>query len=150
MSRQYKYMRHLLTTLLLTIFFILAFDLKETSDNLKHTGKRTVNEISPVPTDTVGMTNTMKFTPDTVRINRGETVVFVNSSLLAHTVTGDPSQSSVEGSALLPEGAEPFDSGMMDPEETFSHTFEVEGTYKYFCIPHEGAKMIGWVIVEGS
>jgi len=100
------------------------------------------------PVVTVGMTNTMKFTPDTVRIQKGETVRWENSSLIAHTVTGDPSLETVEGSAKLPEQAEPFDSGMMDPEQTFEHTFNVSGTYKYFCIPHEGTKMFGWVIVE--
>lgn len=100
------------------------------------------------PAATVGMTNSMKFEADTVKISAGETVKWENSSLLAHTVTGDPAESSIEGSAKLPEGAEPFDSGMMDPEETFSHTFEVPGTYQYFCIPHEGTKMYGWVIVE--
>ncbi len=100
------------------------------------------------PADTVGMTNTMKFDADTVRIEAEETVVWKNSSLLAHSVTADPSESTIDGSAELPEGAEPFNSGMMDPEETFSHTFEVPGTYKYFCIPHEGANMYGWIIVE--
>lgn len=104
--------------------------------------------VTQEPAATVGMTNTMKFNPDTVRINTGETVEWTNSSLLAHSVTGDPSQSTIEGSAQLPEGAKPFDSGMMDPDETFTHTFTKPGTYKYFCIPHEGAKMFGWVIVE--
>ncbi|MDX1638599.1 MAG: plastocyanin/azurin family copper-binding protein [Balneolaceae bacterium] len=105
-------------------------------------------EVPAAPAATVGMTNTMKFTPDTVRISAGETVEWNNSSLLAHSVTGDPSQSTIQGSAQLPEGADPFDSGMMDPKETFRHTFNTPGTYQYFCIPHEGAKMYGWVIVE--
>ncbi|HKL19188.1 MAG TPA: plastocyanin/azurin family copper-binding protein [Halalkalibaculum sp.] len=100
------------------------------------------------PAATVEMTNTMKFTPDTVRINTGETVLWKNTSLLAHSVTGDPSVSSIQGSAKLPKGAEAFDSGMMDPKESFRHTFKEPGTYQYFCIPHEGAKMYGWVIVE--
>lgn len=100
------------------------------------------------PAVTVGMTNSMKFTPDTVRIEPGETVRWENSSLLAHSVTGDPSLSTIEGSAELPEGAKPFDSGMMDPKQTFEHTFQVPGTYQYFCIPHEGTKMYGWVIVK--
>lgn len=99
------------------------------------------------PVATVGMTNTMTFTPDTVKIEAGETVKWVNSSMLAHSVTGDPEHSTVEGSAELPKGANAFDSGMLDPDETFTHTFEKPGTYQYFCIPHEGAKMYGWVIV---
>ena len=96
----------------------------------------------------VGMTNDMKFTPDTVRIEVGETVEWKNSSLLAHSVTADPSKSTIQGSAQLPDGAKPFDSGMMDPEQSYSHTFNTAGTFKYFCIPHEGAKMYGWVLVE--
>lgn len=100
------------------------------------------------PAATVGMTNTMKFSPDTVRIEAGETVRWENTSLLAHSVTGDPSLSTIEGSAELPKDAKPFNSGMMDPEQTFEHTFEIPGTYKYFCIPHEGTRMYGWVIVD--
>lgn len=100
------------------------------------------------PAATVGMTNTMKFTPDTVRIRVGETVEWTNSSLLAHTVTGDPSEAAIEGSAQLPDGTSAFDSGMLSPDQTFTHTFKVAGTYKYFCIPHEATKMYGWVIVE--
>lgn len=90
----------------------------------------------------------MTFTPDTVEIEAGETVKFVNSSMLAHSVTGYPELSTVEGSAELPKEAEVFNSGMLDPDETFTHTFDEPGTYKYFCIPHEGAKMFGWVIVS--
>lgn len=100
------------------------------------------------PAAVVEMTDTMKFIPDTVTIEAGQTVQWNNTSLLAHSVTGDPSQSTIEGSVQLPEGAEPFDSGMLDPEQTFTHSFNTPGTYQYFCIPHEGAKMFGWIIVE--
>ena len=48
----------------------------------------------------------------------------------------------------LPERAEPFDSGSIDPGASFERRFTVPGTYKYFCKPHEGAKMYGWVRVE--
>ena len=111
-------------------------------------GTEEIPEDEGKPAATVEMTNTMKFTPDTVRINTGETVLWKNTSLLAHSVTGDPSVSSIQGSAKLPKSAEAFDSGMMDPKESFRHTFKEPGTYQYFCIPHEGAKMYGWVIVE--
>ncbi|MDX1642541.1 MAG: hypothetical protein R3220_12635, partial [Balneolaceae bacterium] len=77
-------------------------------------GSYSIND-SSTPQDkesavTVGMTNTMKFTPDTVRIETGDTVRWENQSLLAHTVTGDPSESTVKESVKLPEGAEPFNS----------------------------------------
>lgn len=135
-----------------TIALIFLFSIVLLTGNLHIENKVTGNKASSYdrvdPAATVGMTNTMKFEADTVRISVGETVKWENSSLLAHTVTADPSESTVEGSAKLPDGAEPFNSGIMDPEETFSYTFESPGTYKYFCIPHEGAKMFGWVIVE--
>ncbi|MDX1618649.1 MAG: plastocyanin/azurin family copper-binding protein [Balneolaceae bacterium] len=116
--------------------------------NLERTGDSPSIAPQPDPAATVGMTNTMKYTPDTVRIEAGESVRWRNSSLLVHSITGDPSESTVDGSVRLPEGAEPFDSGLMDPEATYTHTFETPGTYQYFCIPHEGARMYGWVIVE--
>lgn len=97
---------------------------------------------------TVEMTNQLTFTPDTVVVRAGETVEFRNSSALVHTVTGDPSRASVEESVRLPGGAAPFHSGRMKPGASFSHTFETPGTYRYFCVPHEGAKMRGTVIVE--
>ncbi|MDZ7771739.1 MAG: plastocyanin/azurin family copper-binding protein [Balneolaceae bacterium] len=100
------------------------------------------------PTVTVTMTNTMKFEADTVRISTGETVRWENTSLLAHSVTADPSEATLEKSARLPDGAEAFDSGMLDPGESYEHTFREPGTYRYFCIPHEAVKMYGWVIVN--
>jgi len=105
-------------------------------------------QMVPTPAATVEMTNMLKFNPDTVQINVGETVKWKNTSLLVHSVTGDPSKASLDGSAKLPKGAKPFDSGMLDPKGTFTHTFTVSGTYQYFCMPHEGAKMYGWVIVS--
>ena len=99
------------------------------------------------PAVTVGMTNQNNFTPDTVRISTGETVRWENSSLLVHSVTADPEKETKDESVSLPDEAKPFDSGLLDPKETFEHTFKVPGTYNYFCIPHE-AMMTGVVIVE--
>ena len=99
-------------------------------------------------TATVEMTNQLTFTSDSVVIGVGETVEFRNTSALVHTVTGDPSRASLDASVHLPEGAESFHSGRMKPGETFSHTFESTGTYRYFCVPHEGAKMRGVVVVR--
>jgi len=102
----------------------------------------------PEPAAVVGMTNTLTFSPLSVTIRVGETVEWRNTSLLIHTVTGDPAKATVDGSVSLPPGAESFDSGNMNPEATFRHTFQTPGTYRYFCIPHEGTRMRGTVIVE--
>lgn len=100
------------------------------------------------PDATVRATNTISFEPRTVTIPVGGTVEWINASVLVHTVTDDPEKATVEGSWALPDGAEGFDSGNLAPDATFSHTFTVPGTYRYFCIPHEGAKMWGTVVVE--
>lgn len=95
----------------------------------------------------VGMTNSLAFTPATVRVRVGQTVVWRNMSDIMHTVTADASQAQVAASVRLPEGASPFDSGTMEPGTSFSHRFTVAGEYRYFCTPHERAGMVGAVIV---
>ncbi len=95
----------------------------------------------------VGMVG-LKFDPEQVTITQGGTVKWENTSQIVHTVTADPELANVPSSVKLPEGAETFNSGSMAAGETFSHTFDVPGEYRYFCIPHESAGMIGTVIVE--
>lgn len=102
----------------------------------------------PEPAATVGMTDDLKFEPETITIEAGETVLWRNSSNLVHTVTADPSKAADPAHVELPEGAETFDSGFIEAGGTYSHTFEVPGRYRYFCIPHEAAGMIGEVVVE--
>ncbi len=107
-------------------------------------------QVDGEPAVTVGMTNTLSFDPDTVRIETGQSVRWKNSSVIVHTVTADPAEATKDESVRLPESASAFDSGNLDPKATFDHTFTVPGTYRYFCIPHEGTKMYGTVIVESS
>lgn len=103
------------------------------------------DEAGPV---VVTMDNMLKFIPAQVTIASGATVAWRNTSLLVHTVTADPDKAARPESTALPEDAAPFDSGDIVPDGTFSHRFTVPGTYRYFCIPHEGAAMIGTVVVE--
>lgn len=102
------------------------------------------------PAVEVDMTNRLLFSPDTVRITRGETVMWRNSSMLPHTVTADASKAAAADNVTLPSGAQPFDSGNIDAGQTWSYTFTVPGTYRYVCLPHELAGMVGVVIVEGG
>lgn len=101
---------------------------------------------------TVRMTPDLQFEPRVITVPVGATVVWVNDSPgMAHSATADPERESptVPGTrALFPQGAEPFDSGMMPPGSTFEHTFDVPGRYIYFCITHKEENMIGEVIVE--
>ena len=45
-------------------------------------------------------------------------------------------------------GAAPFDSGDLEEDATFSHTFTAKGTYKYVCKYHEMMGMVGTVVVS--
>lgn len=47
----------------------------------------------------------------------------------------------------IPEGAEPWDSGYLLPDESFSITPTVPGVYDYYCLPHEHAGMVGRIVV---
>jgi halocyanin-like protein len=50
---------------------------------------------------------------------------------------------------VVHEGGE-FDSGaaVIDDDETFTHTFEEAGLYRYYCSPHRRQGMKGVVVVE--
>ena len=104
----------------------------------------------------IGMNRT-EFLPDVYEISVGDTVVWKNTSEADHTVTAYES--------LLPDGAAYFATGgyegqtaayeawddrggRLGTRETYEHTFEVPGTYEYFCIPHERADMNGKIIVS--
>ena len=90
----------------------------------------------------------MRFAPETVTIKAGDTVKWTNPYNISHTVTFDPSKAASKENAVLPAGVEPFDSGAVEEEGTFSHTFTVKGTYKYVCVYHEAMGMVGTVVVS--
>ena len=46
----------------------------------------------------------------------------------------------------IPAGAAPFDSGVISTGG-FEYTFDVPGTYDYYCTPHRSAGMVGRVVV---
>lgn len=109
----------------------------------------------------VGMSSNA-FTPDNYTVSVGESVVWGNTNSRAHSVTAYEN--------AIPEEADYFASGGFDSEaaareswtkhegrdggkiltgQTYSHTFEMPGTYSYFCIPHEQV-MTGVIVVEES
>lgn len=107
---------------------------------------------APPPKDVaavVTLTSTLAFEPDTVTIHAGDSVEWRNTSLFTHTVTDEPGKASSAGDASLPEGATPF-RAELPPGQVFRHTFEVSGTYHYFCEPHERFGMVGQVVVLPS
>lgn len=96
----------------------------------------------------VHLTDLATYAPDTVRIDAGQMVLWINGSTLDHTVTDEPRLARHPADARLPAGAAPFDSGDLAPGAVFEHTFRVPGVYHYFCKPHELDGMLGTVIVR--
>lgn len=93
----------------------------------------------------------MKFDPRDAVACAGQTIRWVNAesnAAMVHTVTADPSLAKQPDSAALPEGAEPFDSGVIRPGESFEQVLTVAGDYRYFCKPHERMNHKGTIKVS--
>lgn len=99
-------------------------------------------------TNTVRLTDQNRFEPQTLTVRVGQTVTWNNSSAAVHTVTDDPGLAAKPVDVALPKGAKPFNSGFLKAKAVFKHRFTVPGTYRYFCILHEGLGMVGTVVVK--
>src|SRR5690242_4526119 len=90
------------------------------------------------------------YRPSSIQINAGQTVEWENDGQVSHSVTDDPTRANQPSDALLPAGVTPFNSGNVMPGGRFRHTFSKPGRYRYFCLTHEGDKMIGEILVIPS
>lgn len=87
------------------------------------------------------------FNPYGVLIQPGQTVRWTNKDKSnAHTATAYAPE-NYDRPRRIPDGATPFDSDFLLPDESFEVTLEVPGVYDYFCIPHELSGMVGRIIV---
>jgi plastocyanin len=98
---------------------------------------------------TVQMNDQNRYVPASITVAKGTTVTWQNVGSVAHTVTDDPSKAVNPADAVLPSGAQPFDSGLINGGQSWSYTFTVPGAYTYFCIPHELLGMVGKITVTG-
>lgn len=69
-----------------------------------------------------------KFNPNTLTVNVGDTVTFINDDSFTHNVMGDT-----------------FQSGDITGGQSWKHTFDTAGTFTYVCTYHPGMK--GTIIV---
>ena len=88
------------------------------------------------------------FSPAQVTVAAGEAVEWRNTSLITHTVTDNPKRAKQSGDAMLPSGAQAFDSGDIPAGQVYRQIFNVPGTYRYLCTHHESEGMIGTVVVK--
>lgn len=102
----------------------------------------------PVDHAEVRMITTEKgdhFDPHVVRLEPGGTVTFHNesgahSATAYHPENGKPQR--------VPDGTDAWDTGTLaEAGASVDVTFDTEGVYDYYCIPHESVGMIGSVIV---
>ncbi len=99
-------------------------------DDEKLKNKPDTRSFQPIPSQTYQLNiEGFAFSPGTITIAKGDTVVWTNSDNAPHTVTGNG-----------------FDSGTLSNEQKFSHTFDQAGTYEYKCNIHSSMK--GKVIVK--
>lgn len=75
--------------------------------------------------------NGMRFEPASIRVSPGTTVTWVHESPMPHTISGNVDGL---GSSTLYKG------------QTYSHTFNKDGLYNYYCGIHPS--MTGSVVVE--
>ncbi len=88
------------------------------------------------------------YTPAKVAIKVGDTVRWVNAGETVHSVSTSATNAQNPNDTSIPKGATAFDSGFIPPGGDFSYTFTVPGTYRYFCLPHEKAGMVGVIVVK--
>jgi len=73
------------------------------------------------------------FAPNRIEVTAGTTIRWTNNDPLVHTITAD------DGS---------WDSGPIEPGNTWTHTFTQPGEYAFHCTPHPFMK--GVVVVRGQ
>lgn len=86
--------------------------------------------------------NKFVFEPAVVKIQPGQTVRWVCKSGCPHTATSYDK--------AVPTGGPTWDSKLLSEGQTFEFKFPAnapEGSYPYFCIPHEAAGQVGIIVV---
>ena len=90
---------------------------------------------SPGPDFTLGnvtvIIENLAFSPETINVDAGTTVNWINRDFVSHTVT---SRTGI------------FDSGIMPRDAGYSYTFNETGDFEYYCTLHPN--MVGHVIVK--
>ena len=85
---------------------------------------------SPAVQNTVTM-KSLAFTPSTLTVQRGANVTWGNADSTTHTVTSDTGL---------------FNSGNLNPGDSFTHQFNATGTFPYHCSIHPSMK--GTILVQ--
>jgi len=100
-----------------------------------------------LPPLTVGMSD-IGFMPAKIVIKVGQKVTWKDSSAVIHNVVDDAAKAINTADVQVPAGGKAFDSGLMQPGQTFARVFTAPGVYRYVCTLHEANGMKGVVVVK--
>jgi plastocyanin len=125
-----KVMRYLLASIYLLIALFLPNSIWAASYNTIDTPSVQLNQAAPAAPQAVIVNITGSgFTPVDIQIAPGQTVTWVNQDSMAHTSTVDNMNV-----------ADKWDSGNINPGQSFSKTFTTPGVYTYHCIIHPNVR----------
>ena len=110
-----------------------------------------------LPPRTVGLRSLggdFAFDPAGLRLEPGSELTWLNMGDFHTTTAFHPDNAKLLPGGVplrIPEGAEPWHSGMLglSAETEFTHAFRMPGVYDYFCQPHYSFGMVGRVVVPG-
>ncbi|MCT9096562.1 plastocyanin/azurin family copper-binding protein [Haloarchaeobius sp. HME9146] len=90
----------------------------------------------------VGPDGNFVFVPEEITVSTGDTITWEwGSDNHNIVVESQPDEADWPGT----EGGE---TKVYDDGYTYEYTFEVPGTYEYYCSPHRNVGMVGTVVVE--
>jgi plastocyanin len=89
------------------------------------------DDVGPVSADPTVAVDDNVFVPEDLVVEVGTEVTWVWEGRIVHDVAGDGFQSEIQ------------------PEGTFTHTFDTEGAYAYVCTLHPGMEGTVYVVPEG-
>jgi len=110
----------------------------EESQLADKTGTNDTQNDNSVPVSIVGINGDNSYSPNPVKIQKGQTVTWYNGDAISHTVT-----SGIDGDT---DAGKMFDSDAIIPNQHYSITFDNTGDYQYYCIYHPS--MVGEIMVE--
>ena len=123
----------------------------QSSSGEEFASKQEVESFPSEPVERAKTTMTMVsetepvFNPEITWVKPGGSVTWKNVDEDPHTTTAfAPSNDKPQ---RIPDGADGWDSGILETDQTFTQTFDTEGIYDYYCTPHEALGMVGVVIV---
>lgn len=88
------------------------------------------------------------FDPVGLFVESGTTVTWVNEAG-SHSSTAYTQENPQSEVTRIPSDADGWNSETLtEAGAEFTHTFDVAGTYDYYCIPHKSLGMVGRIVVD--